>query len=63
MKRMNLSELQKELDARNIPQFCAQLKSRNGYDAIARKQRLNPTEQRLIDDSRRENDIRHTTEA
>lgn len=63
MRRFSLSELQKELCDKNIPQFCTQLKSQNGYDAVARKLRLNPTEQRLIDDSRRKNNNRNIKKA
>ncbi len=61
MRRIKLIELQNELDKKNIPQFCAKLKSRNGYDSVARKLRINPTEQRLIDAFKQEDSISDNT--
>ena len=57
MRHIILAELQKELNDKKIPEFCAELKRRNGYDADARKWRINPEEQKLIDESRKSNGI------
>lgn len=48
MKHINFLDLVVELKQKNISEFCKELKKRNGYDAIARKKRLNPEEYRLM---------------
>jgi hypothetical protein len=63
MKQINFSQLQSELKANGIPEFCKKLKSQNGYNAVARKQRLNPTEQRIIDASGRDRSSGYTAKA
>jgi hypothetical protein len=48
MKKLILSQLQNEIKAKGIPKFSEKLKAQSGYDADARKQRLNPEELRFI---------------
>jgi hypothetical protein len=44
MKKVKLSELQKESRERGIPQLAKKLKAEIGYDAVARKVSRNPDE-------------------
>ena len=60
MRHIKLVDLQKELNEKGIPQFCAELKRKHGYDAVARKRRLNPKEQEIIDTIKQNSSISNT---
>ena len=54
MRRFKLSELQKELRVRGIPELAEELKRQTGYSSRNRKLRRNPSEAKALYDERKQ---------
>lgn len=52
MRRITYREIRDKLDEKGIPEYAEMLKRKYGYDADARKRRLNPRELELINEIR-----------
>ena len=53
MRRITYREIHDKLVEKGIPEYAEMLKRKYGYDADARKRRLNPRELELINDAKR----------